>query len=305
MNRNNSGSGNDKPTRDDSGRMPIDVKWDLTTAPPVFKLCEQVVKYHYLTTTSNHNNNNNNSEDVKPFLTTLVDKTSARDVTSFLTTMLRNRRTRKTRSFLKTWATDNGEKIILHLWIYGATTPFELIKLYEFSRQTVNDILTKLEGIGFIRKTITVHSGGKESYVYALTIADSQATIDAKIRHDELKKLKREEDKASKKEGRRLAAEEIRSRAEAKDRLRDTQVQTLVTQYSELYENTKKPVSFEAIQQSAKSVGLDDSLAYVDVAVALEEKGIKTGYYINGRLDPTAKIPPEILKIRKSREVKR
>ena len=286
---------------DDSGRIPLDVKWDLTSAPPVFKLCEQVVKYHYLTFTTNNNNNNN--KDVKSFFTTLGDETPAPDVKSFLTTMLRDRRTRKNRIFLKTFANDYGEQIILHLWIYGATTPFELKKLYEIERQTANNNLTKLEGIGFIRKTATVHSGGKESCVYALAIADRQASVDAKIRHDELKKRKREENKALKRESRHLAAEEARRKAEARDLLKDTMIQTLVTEFTELHEKTKKPVSLKEITQRAKAAGLHDDYASWDVAVKLEEKGIQTGYYVDGKLDPTWEPPPKILQARKAREV--
>jgi hypothetical protein len=295
-----SDSGDDKPAPEDLGETPFMVKWDLTNASPVFKLCNEVVKYYYLTFTT-HNNINNNNKDVKSFFTTLGDETPSQDVKSFLTTLLRDRRARRIRSFLETWATNYGEQIILHFWIYGASTPFELIKLYELSRQTVNNIITKLESIDFIRKTVTVQSGGKKSWIYTLTIADHPASIDAKIRHDELKKRKREEDKAQEKEKRRLAAEEIHRKNEARTRLKDAKIQTLVIEFTGHYEKTKEPVSLMEITRRTKAVGLDNNYAYLEVAVALEEKGVQTGYYVDGKLDPTWEPPPEIRQARERR----
>lgn len=297
MNRNNSETDKDEPTREESGRIPIDVKWDLTTAPPVFKLCEQVVKYSYFTSTS-HNNNNNNGKDVKSFFTTLGAKIPTQDVKSFFTNMLRDRRTRKNRSFLKTWANDNGEKIILHIWINGATTQWELRELYDIERQTVFNHLTKLEGIGFIEKTLPVISGGKESWVFTLVIADPQASIDAKIRHDNLKKQKREKDKALKKEARRLAAVEMRRKGELKAHLEGSMIQTLVTEFLGQFENTGKPVSFGDIERRARNAGIRN---FMKVAIEMEERcPSSVGYYKDGKLDPTY-LPPEIKRIREAR----
>lgn len=280
-------SGDNKPTPEDSGDTPSMVKWNLTNAPLVYKVCDEVVKLYYLTFTT-HFHTNTNEQVVKSFLTTFINDSRARMVKSFLTT----------------WVSDYGMQMILHFWIYGATTPFELGELYGLSKQTVNNILSKLEGIRFIQKTSTIQTRGQESWIYALTIADSQASVDAKIRHDELKKRKREEENVLKKERRHLATEEIRQKAEAQGHLKDAKIQTLVIEFTGDYENTKEPVSLMEITRRTKAVGLDNNYAYLEVATALEEKGVRTGYYVDGKLDPTWEPPPEIRQAREAREVK-
>lgn len=274
---------NDKSKPEDLGDTPYMVKWDLTTAPLVFKVCNEVVKAYYLTFTT----------QLPPYT-----YTNTQVVKSFLTTFINDARAREVKSFLTTWATDYGLQIILFFWIYGATTPFELMELTGISKQTVNNKLGKLEGIGFIEKVSTIKTNGQESWIYVLKIADSQAAIDAKIRHDELKKRKREKDKALKKEARRLAAEEIRRKGELQAHLEGSKIQTLVTEFLEQFENTGRPVSYVEIERRARKAGIPD---YLKVAIELEEKHLEsTGYYKDGELDPTI-LPPEIKRIREAR----
>lgn len=262
-------SGSDKSTPEDSGDTPFMVKWGLTNASPVYVLYESMVKWY---------NDNNN----------------------YISQRIENREMVK--GLLTTFSTIYGQVVATHLWIHGATTTDELITEYKISKQTINNNLSKLERLGFIHKTAEVvrykGSSGQISWIYALTIADDQASIDAQLRYTEIKKREDRKKRERRKDRKRLAAEEIRRRAEVRDLLKDTVIQTLVSSFTGLYEKSKKPVPFAEITQSAKSVGLDDPLVYIDVAAALEDKGIQTGYYINGELDPTAKLPPKILESR-------
>ena len=276
-------SDEDVSTSEAPDRIPIDVKWDLTTAPLVFKVCNEVVKAYYLTTTTHFQiDKDTNTQVVKSFLTTFINDARARNVNSFLTT----------------WTSKYGWLIILFFWIYGATTPFELIKLFRISKQTVNNNLINLESFGFIEKVFNVKTDGPESWIYQITIADSQAAIDAKIRYDELKKQKRVKDKARKREGRHLLAAEMRRKGVLKAHLEGALIQSLVTEFSEQFKGSGKPVSFTDIERRARKTGISD---YLIVAIKLEEKHPKsTGYYKAGKLDPTY-LPPEIKRIREAR----
>lgn len=217
-----------------------------------------------------------------------------------------SRRKEITKTLLDIYSSPKARFVAPLIWELKATTTEELMNLTGFSSRVIDHTRKNLIRIGLLRGTIEIKSTsgkkGPKPWVYAIGIADENDSVEAKLRYNEIKKQKRAEDKAIKRESRRLAAMEVRARAKARDLLRDTKLQTLVTQYAELNEKTKGTVSFEELKQSAKSVGLDDPLAFIDIAVALEESGIQTGYYVNGEIDQTAKLPAKILEIRKRRE---
>lgn len=270
----NPSSEDEKPTPEDSGEGSYMVKWDLTDVSPAYILIDVMVKYYYY-----YNNKLEKSRESRE----------------------------KVKGILTTMASPYGSLVLCHFWRYGATTTLELIHLFKVSKQTLNLMLLKLERFGFIRRACEVDKpkgskSGQPSWIYVLSIADPQAVTDAQLRYNEIVKRKLREKRELKKERRRLAAEEIRRRAEAKDRLRDTKLQTLVTEFTGLYEKTKKPVSLQEIDKKAKVVGLSDYNAFLEVAIELEEKGILTWSYLNGKPDPNWEPPSKIRQVRESRE---
>lgn len=217
-----------------------------------------------------------------------------------------SRRREITKTLLDIYSSPKARFVAAQLWDLKASTTEELMNLTGFSSRVIDHTRKNLIRIGLLRSTIEIKSPsgkrGPKPWVYAIGIADENDSVEAKLRYDELKKRKREEDKALKRESRRLAAEEIRRKAEARDRLRDTKVQTLVTQFTGIYQKTKEPVSLQEIDKKAKVVGLSDYNAFMEVAVELEEKGIITWSYLNGKPDPNWEPPSQIRQVRESRE---
>ena len=268
-------SGDDKPSPEDSGKTPLLVKWDLTNASPVYTLIDVMVKWYYY-----YNNQIEKSRESRE----------------------------KVKGILTTMASHYGPLILCHFWMYGATTTMELIHLYKLSKQTINLMLLKLERLGLIRRACEVDrprgKSGQTSWIYVLSIADPQAETDAQLRYNEIVKRKQREKRERRKERRRLAAEEMRRKAEARARRKGALLQVLITEFTDLFEKTRKPVPLQEIRQRVKAAGLEGDYAYLDVAVKLEEGGVETGYYVAGKLDPNWNPPPEILWIREERRGK-
>jgi len=213
-----------------------------------------------------------------------------------------------TKTLLDIYSSPKARIIATHIWELKAFTTKELMNLTGFSSRVIDHTRNNLIRINLLRKTIEVNrpSGkrGPKPWVYALGIADPNDSVDAKLRYEELVEQERRKLKSLKREELRIAAEETRRKAEAQDRLKGTLIQTLVTEFTELHEKTKEPVPLAEITRRTKAVGFDNDYAYLAVAVKLEEKGVQTGYYVNGELDPTWEPPPEIRQAREAREVK-
>lgn len=266
-----SDKGNDKPASDELTKTP------LVNLPYGYVLWNELTKLQ-------RSNNNNNKLAI-------------------------SRRREITKTLLDIYSSPKARFVAAQLWDLKASTTDELMTLTGFSSRVIDHTRNNLIRIGLLRSTLEIKSPsgkrGPKPWVYAIGIADENDSVEAKLRFDEIVKQKNAEDKALKRESRRLDAMEVRARAKARDLLRDTKLQTLVTQYIDLNKETNETVSFEEIKQGAKSVGLDEPLAFMDVAIALEEKGIQTGYFVDGKLDHTAKLHPKILEIRKRREIQR
>jgi len=212
-----------------------------------------------------------------------------------------------TKTLLDIYSSPKARLIATLIWELKAFTTKELMKLTGFSSRVIDYTRNNLIRIGLLRKTIELNrpSGkrGPKPWIYAIGIADKNDSIEARLRYEEIVKQEDRKLKSIKREELRKTAEERRLKADEKTRIKGSLIQTLVTEFTGIYEKTKKPVSFKEITQRVKSVGLHDDYAYLDVAVKLEEKGIQTGYYVNGELDPNWEPPPEIRRVREKREV--
>jgi len=265
----NPDSGDDKSMSDELTKTP------LVNIPYAYELWNELTKLH-----SSNNNNEISSDMTREITKTLLD----------------------------IYSSPKARIIATHIWHLKAFTTKELMSLTGFSSRVIDHTRNNLIRINLLRKTIEVkHTSekrGPKPWVYALGTADPNDSIDAKLRYEELVEQERRKLKSLKKEELLLAAVEKRRKDEIQGRLKDAKIQTLVTEFMGHYEKTKEPISLKEITRRTKDVGLDDAYAYLDVAVKLEEKGIRTAYYVDGKIDSTWEPPPEIRQAREAREVK-
>ena len=219
-----------------------------------------------------------------------------------------SRRREITKTLLDIYSSPKARLVAAQIWYLKAFTTEELMNLTGFSSRVIDHTRKNLIRIGLLQPTIEIKSPsgkrGPKPWVYAIGIADENDSFEAKLRYEEIVKQERRKRKSLKREKLRKTAEERRVKVEEQARLKGALIQTLVTEFEGLYEKSKRTVPFAEITQRLKSVGLEGDYAYLEVAYELEEKGVQTGYYINGELDTTAPLPAEILEIRKRREAK-
>lgn len=217
-----------------------------------------------------------------------------------------SRRKEITKTLLDIYSSPKGSLIATQIWHLKAFTTKELMKLTGFSSRVIDYTRKNLIRVDLIRKAVEVNlpygQRGPKPWIYSVGTAVPQDIAEAKLRYEGIVKKEREKDKALKREELLLAAEARRLKSEAEARLKGTLVQTLVTEFVDLFQRTKKPVSLQEIDKKAKSVGLSDSNAFLKIAVKLEEQGILTWSYLNGEPDPHWKIPSQIRRVREARE---
>ena len=135
----------------------MNVKKDLTNAPPTFKLIESIVNNYLSLTIDNE--------------------------------VLMSEREREL--VWKTFSTLIRLKVLLHLWKYGATTIPEIVYIFKISRQTAKNALDALvnAGLAVITKKLLRPGGGNTSVIYAIPmpICGPDVSIAAQKRHDQIK----------------------------------------------------------------------------------------------------------------------
>ena len=207
------------------------------------------------------------------------------------------------------YSSPKSRSVATNIWDLKAFTTKELMARTGFSSRVIDHTRKNLTRIGLIRPTVELAShrgkGGRKPWVYAIRIATPQDSVEAKLRYDELINQERQIDQAARKAALQAAAEERRLRREDQIRRREGLIQTLVTEFSEQYRSSEKPipVSLVTIEKRVRSVGLEGD-DFLDVAVALESDGIETGYYAGGgEVDPSV-LPDEIRAVREARAAK-
>lgn len=217
-----------------------------------------------------------------------------------------SRRREITKTLLDIYSAPKARLVAAQIWDLKAFTTEELIKLTGFSSRVIDHTRKNIIRIGLLRRTIEINSPsgkrGPKPWVYAVGIADTNDSDEAKLRYEEIVRQERMKRKSLQREELRKTAEERRLKAEEKAHLKGILIQTLVTEFEGYYENTKKLVSLQEIDKKAKIVGLSDYNAFMEVALKLEEKGILTSSYINGKPDPNWEPPSQIRQIREARE---
>lgn len=254
----------------------INVKWDLTNAPPTFILIESIVNvyYYYLT----------------------IEKEG------FMSEIQRE-------LLWKTFSTKFRLKALLHLWKHGATTIPELVYCFKMGRQTAKNALDAFERAGLVVITTKLlrASGGNTSVIYAMPICGPEVSIAAQKRHDQRKGLASSVRNLDNylDENEDIARDyDLHQEQEQADAELQLILEQVKAEFLSQYGADGNPVNLEDIQRSlrAKGMPVSDTDSTLKVAEYLEEEGITTGIYRNGVIAQGYKPSPTIVEIRNRRD---